>query len=446
MDSSKTYPYDVALSFAGEDRSYADALAEALQQRGLSVFYDTYEKFTLWGKNLYTYLSDVYQNKARYCVMFLSKHYAAKLWTNHEREAAQARAFRENEEYILPIRLDDTEIPGLLRTTGYLNWHKETIDAIADGLLEKLGKSVLKISEIETAERTSVHALSAEHEMQLQQQMMGVIDFRQAITSRDWKQAENILQKYPNLPQGRSLLGLSMSYEVQEYFSYQLHPGTSPQVLENLGGPVTPLYYTQFAQNRPTPPTLEAIHWLEEALQYYDNPEGNVTAALALMYGFSEAYDKMIDNLQKALTFNPFLISCFQLPNNLMMLIHGCSNLASVEEVMRNVKLKLPQKDEVQQALSEASDPKKNPYALAKPYMEWYAVEFRMGNSSWTPAKVLFAFPRSDGATYAQISKQGQVPMTIPTQPTTYHIQNLAPVDEILKQLTKSGIVLIVPI
>ncbi len=56
MDSSKSYLYDVALSFAGEDRSYADALAEALRQRGLSVFYDTYEKYTLWGKNLYTYL------------------------------------------------------------------------------------------------------------------------------------------------------------------------------------------------------------------------------------------------------------------------------------------------------------------------------------------------------------------------------------------------------
>ncbi len=54
--------------------------------------------------------------------MFLSRNYAAKLWTNHEREAAQARAFRENEEYILPIRLDDTEIPGILQTTVVPPW------------------------------------------------------------------------------------------------------------------------------------------------------------------------------------------------------------------------------------------------------------------------------------------------------------------------------------
>ena len=69
---------------------------------GVSVFYDEYEKADLWGKNLYDHLSDVYRKRARFCLMLLSKHYAAKQWTNHERQAAQARAFSENQEYILP--------------------------------------------------------------------------------------------------------------------------------------------------------------------------------------------------------------------------------------------------------------------------------------------------------------------------------------------------------
>ena len=135
---TKQYEYDVALSYASEDRSYADALANILLHREVKVFYDEYERATLWGKNLYTYLSDVYQHKARYCVMFLSQHYAAKLWTNHEREAAQARAFSENEEYILPVRLDDTKIPGILPTVAYLSWPPETAETIADAILEKL--------------------------------------------------------------------------------------------------------------------------------------------------------------------------------------------------------------------------------------------------------------------------------------------------------------------
>src|SRR5437016_4769907 len=105
------YEYDIAISYAGEDHSYAEALANVLHDRGVNVFYDKYERATLWGKNLYDYLSDLYQNKARYCVMLLSQHYAAKVWTNLERQAAQARAFQESQEYVLPVRLDDTEIP-----------------------------------------------------------------------------------------------------------------------------------------------------------------------------------------------------------------------------------------------------------------------------------------------------------------------------------------------
>jgi hypothetical protein len=130
--------YEIALSFAGEDRIYANALADALRSRGVKVFYDQYEKATLWGKNLYDYLSDLYQNKAHYCVMFLSQHYASKMWTNQERQAAQARAFKEHEEYILPVRLDDTEIPGILPTVAYLRWPPETSETIADMILAKL--------------------------------------------------------------------------------------------------------------------------------------------------------------------------------------------------------------------------------------------------------------------------------------------------------------------
>jgi hypothetical protein len=150
--TAKQYTYDVALSYSGEDRNYADALAEALRHRKLNVFYDKYEKSTLWGKNLYTYLSDVYQNKARYCVMFLSQHYAAKLWTNHEREAAQARAFSENEEYILPVRLDNTVIPGIPSTVAYLSWPPETAETIADAIVEKMGNELLRKAQINPEE------------------------------------------------------------------------------------------------------------------------------------------------------------------------------------------------------------------------------------------------------------------------------------------------------
>jgi hypothetical protein len=99
--------YHVALSFAGEDRAYVEKVATQLVAEGVTVFYDRFEEATLWGKNLYTHLNDVYENKALFTVMFISEHYKNKVWTNHERESAQARAFENNKEYILPAFFDE---------------------------------------------------------------------------------------------------------------------------------------------------------------------------------------------------------------------------------------------------------------------------------------------------------------------------------------------------
>ena len=134
----KEKKYDVALSFAGKDRHHAEKLAKLLKAGGYSVFYDEFELAQLWGKDLYVHLSSVYKDQARYCVMFLSEHYTQKLWANHELKNAQARAFQESQEYILPIRLDDTEIPGILPTVGYLDLDSMTIEKIYHVLVEKL--------------------------------------------------------------------------------------------------------------------------------------------------------------------------------------------------------------------------------------------------------------------------------------------------------------------
>jgi len=141
MGSAKTEngePYDVVLSFAGEDRGQARKLAVHLKNDGFKVFFDEFEEAKLWGKNLYDYLSEIYSRRGRYCVMFLSEHYARKQWTNHERRSAQERAFKEHREYILPIRIDDTEIPGMLDTISYLDLSDKSIKDIYDILKKKL--------------------------------------------------------------------------------------------------------------------------------------------------------------------------------------------------------------------------------------------------------------------------------------------------------------------
>jgi hypothetical protein len=138
-DRPDEFDYDVCLSFAGEDRRYVARVAERLRDLGIRVFYDEYEKATLWGKDLYVHLNDVYGNFAHYCVLFVSKHYKRKLWTNHERQAAQERAFRDHSEYVLPARFDDTVLPGIRDTVGYIDLSTTGPIELADLVRQKIG-------------------------------------------------------------------------------------------------------------------------------------------------------------------------------------------------------------------------------------------------------------------------------------------------------------------
>jgi hypothetical protein len=140
--------YHVALSFAGEDRTYVEKVALQLQAEGVDVFYDGFEEADLWGKDLYTHLSNVYQKMALFTVMFVSDAYRTKLWTNHERKSAQARAFADNSEYILPAFFDDSiEVPGLLQTTGHVSLKSKTPEQLAGLIVQKLKKSGVRLAQ-----------------------------------------------------------------------------------------------------------------------------------------------------------------------------------------------------------------------------------------------------------------------------------------------------------
>ncbi len=137
--ASQKFEYDVCLSFAGEDRPYVEQVAAELTALGVRHFYDEAdgEDVALWGKDLYEHFSDVYENKARHCVMFLSKSYAEKAWTKHERRSAQARALTED-GYILPARFDDTAIPGIRKTIKYVDLRNLTPSVLAQMVKRKL--------------------------------------------------------------------------------------------------------------------------------------------------------------------------------------------------------------------------------------------------------------------------------------------------------------------
>jgi hypothetical protein len=141
MTNNDEFEYDVALSFAGEDRATVEKFARLLKAKNIKVFYDEYEAADMWGKDLIDHLVNIYSRKARYCVMFISQYYPLKKWTKVERRAAQERAFRDANEYILPLRLDDTQVPGITETTGYRDLRQHPMEDVVNLLEQKVIKS-----------------------------------------------------------------------------------------------------------------------------------------------------------------------------------------------------------------------------------------------------------------------------------------------------------------
>lgn len=134
--------FDVALSFAGSERALAEELAHRIRDAGFQVFYDGFYPEQLWGKDLAAFFDRIYRKRSRFCVMFVSREYAERMWTSHERRSAQARALQEKgQEYILPVRIDATDLDGLPPTIGYVSIKEHAIEKIAELLIRKLSSA-----------------------------------------------------------------------------------------------------------------------------------------------------------------------------------------------------------------------------------------------------------------------------------------------------------------
>ena len=57
--------YDIALSFAGEDREYVKEVADFLSAHHVAVYYDKFEKVEMWGKELTEHFDDVFRLQIR---------------------------------------------------------------------------------------------------------------------------------------------------------------------------------------------------------------------------------------------------------------------------------------------------------------------------------------------------------------------------------------------
>jgi hypothetical protein len=129
MDSF-SWKFDVALSFAGADRSVALAIAEALRKLQINVFYDEWHKSQTWGRDLSVLLPEIYSS-ARFCVVLISQSYLSRPFAQHELETILARRMLKDKDFFLPVRLDESQVPGLSETVAYIEYSREGVDKIA---------------------------------------------------------------------------------------------------------------------------------------------------------------------------------------------------------------------------------------------------------------------------------------------------------------------------
>lgn len=131
--------YQVALSFAGEERDYVETVARYLHARSIAVFYDGFETVELWGHSGAEAFDDAFARQSAYVVMFISAAYVSKAWPRHERRSALSRMIQEQREHILPVRFDDSDVPGLPADTIHLSARDYTPAQLAGMIARKLG-------------------------------------------------------------------------------------------------------------------------------------------------------------------------------------------------------------------------------------------------------------------------------------------------------------------
>lgn len=133
--------YDVALSYASEDRAQAEEIAVTLKKAGKHVFFDHDLRARLWGKGLGAELEAIYSKRTTFCVLLVSEHYTKKRWTLAELSAAVKGAARsKRRDYVLPLQLDETKLEGLPEDVAYVPIERG-IAAICADVLEKLRRA-----------------------------------------------------------------------------------------------------------------------------------------------------------------------------------------------------------------------------------------------------------------------------------------------------------------
>lgn len=136
--SNNVRRFAVALSFPGEHRrlvrNVASRLAEELEKS--RVFFDEWYEAELRGTDADLKLQRIYRDNAQLVVPFFSAHYK-KMWCQIEWRAMRVvLAERREEDAVVPVHIDDTQIEGWESIDLGIRKGRKTGRQIADAILD----------------------------------------------------------------------------------------------------------------------------------------------------------------------------------------------------------------------------------------------------------------------------------------------------------------------
>lgn len=131
--------FRVALSFPGENREFVEQVAGFLADEfGESdVFYDKNFEAELARLDLDIYLQGIYHDDSELVVVFLCAEYEEKEWCGLEWRAIRDLIKRRKASDIMPVRFDNTHIPGLFSIDGYVSVGDRTAHEVAELIIER---------------------------------------------------------------------------------------------------------------------------------------------------------------------------------------------------------------------------------------------------------------------------------------------------------------------
>lgn len=136
-----TKRFKIALSFPGEHRDFVEPVAARLaDQVGRDrVLYDKYYEAEFARPDLDTYLQRLYHDESELIAVFLCADYERKDWCGRlEWRAIRDLIKKRQASTVMPLRFDNTEIPGLFSTDGYAWIGGRSPQEIADLILQRL--------------------------------------------------------------------------------------------------------------------------------------------------------------------------------------------------------------------------------------------------------------------------------------------------------------------